>query len=129
VAATAMANGWEVTLGEGGDDYVATLRAAAGQPPHLVVRLPRDSVDALVLGASDLALEMSDSGSIAVYAQDRARATLARARLSELVAAAVAPEALAAEDDLGILDRMEAELLKAVEIVRQARLSGVIRKA
>jgi hypothetical protein len=59
-------------------------------------------------------------GTVAVYPDSAGSRTLASSPLSELIAAAVSTDALAGEDGPALVDRLEAELERALEIVRRA---------
>lgn len=112
---------WQIAVDAGADAYVATLRSPASHEPHLVVRLPRRTVDDAVLLASEVTLELALDGSVAAHAENSGLRTLVRASLSALVGDAISPDALSAEEQPADLGRMEAELMRALELVRQAR--------
>lgn len=100
---------------------MATLRSPASHEPHLVIRLPRRTVDGIVLPASGVTLELALDGSVAAHAENSGLQTLARISLSALIAEAVSPDALSAEEQPADLGRLEAELMRALEVVRRAR--------
>lgn len=112
---------WQIAVDAGADAYVATLHAAASHEPHLVIRLPRRTVDDAALPASGVTLELALDGSVAAHAQNSGLRTLARASLSALIGEAISPDALSAEEQPADLERLEAELTHALELVRQAR--------
>jgi hypothetical protein len=110
---------WQIAVDAGA--YVATLRSPASHEPHLVIRLPRRTVDDAVLPASGVTLELALDGSIAAHAENSGLHTLARASLCALIGEAISPDALSAEEQPADLGRLEAELTRALELVRQAR--------
>jgi len=112
---------WQVVLDKGGDAYVATLRLPDEHDAPLLLRLPRRTVDEAVLAAAGIGLEVTPEGYVAAYADGGGVGTLARSPLSKLAANAVTPEALTAEDRAVALARLEAELERALEVVRRAR--------
>ena len=123
VALPAPAGVWQIGLDEGADAYVATLRSPDIQEPHLVVRLPRRSIDDVVFAAAGITLEVTPEGRVAAYAESGGARTLFAAALHTLIMQAVAPASLSAEEASAVVDRLEAELLRALEAVRQARRS------
>ncbi len=110
----------EVAFALAGDGYVARVRSSVDREPMATLILPRAVVDRAVLDAAQARLEVRLDGIVAAYADMDSR-TLSSAKLSELVAAAVSADALAAEDDATLIDRLEAELERALDIVRRAR--------
>lgn len=110
----------EVAFALAGDAYVARIRSSAGREPIVTLILPRAAVDRAVLEAAQARLEVRLDGMVATYLEADSR-TLSSARLSELIAAAVAADALAAEDDATLIGRLQAELERALDIVRRAR--------
>src|SRR5262245_32061090 len=113
---------WQMTLDEGADTYVATLRSPESYQPFAFARLPRSTVDDVVLGGARIVLELAPDGRIAAYTENSGLRTLASAALSELVAHAVSHDALRAEEDPGALERPQAELLQVLGFVRAAHL-------
>lgn len=111
---------WHITVDAGADVYIACLKAPEAHAAEAIVRLPRRTVDDAVLAASGITLELTPDGSVAAYAESGVR-TLVRAPLSALIAEAVSPDALSAEEEPAVLGRLEAELVRALELVRQAR--------
>jgi hypothetical protein len=111
---------WQITLDAGGDAYVATLRSSEAHAAETIVRLPRRIVDDAVLSASGITLELTPDGSVAAYAESSGARTLARTPLSALIAEAVSPDALSADEKPAVLGQLETELLRALEIVRSA---------
>jgi hypothetical protein len=112
---------WQITVDAGADVYIACLKAPEAHAAEAIVRLPRRTVDDAVLTASGITLELTPDGSVAAYAESGGARTLARTPLSALIAAAVAPDALSAEEEPAVLERLEAELVRALELVREAR--------
>lgn len=112
----------EVAFGPDGDgeSYVARLRLIGNRQPIATFNLPRTVVDKAVLDAAQPRLEMRLDGTVAAYLDSVGSQTLASAPLSELIAAAVSTDALAGEDDPALVDRLEAELERALDIVRRA---------
>ena len=104
-----------------GDAYVARVRSSADREFMATLILPRAVVDTAVFEAAQARLEVTLDGVVAAYLDTDSR-TLSSAKLSELIAAAVCVDALAAEDDPTLIDRLEAELERALEIVRRARI-------
>jgi len=76
--------------------------------------------DALVAGVA-LALEVTPEGRIAAYTESNSGHTLAATALSALIGEAVSTEALSAKDGPTALERLEADLAAALEIVRRVR--------
>ena len=111
----------EVRLDASGEGYLASLRERAAEQTLAVFWLPRAAVEKAVLGATRTVLEARLDGSIAAYLETADLLTLSSSTLSDLIAAAVAPTALAGEDDLGVLGRLEAELERALDIVRRVQ--------
>jgi hypothetical protein len=122
VASGAPAGAWQISLDESGDAYVATLTSAGAHQAHLAVRLPRRLVDEAVLASAGIALELTPEARVAAYAESTAR-TLVATTLRALIAQAVAPEQLSGAEAAAALGRLEAELIGALETVRQARVS------
>ena len=110
----------EVAFALAGDAYVARVRSSADREPMATLTLPRAVVDRAVLDAAQARLEVRLDGTVAAYLDSDSR-TLSSAKLSELIAAAVSVDALAAEDDAALIGRLEAELERALDIVRRAR--------
>ena len=110
----------EVGFALAGDAYVARVRPSADREPMATLILPRGVVDRAVLDAAQARLEVRLDGMVAAYLDTDSR-TLSCAKLSELIAAAVSVDALAAEDDATLIGRLEAELERALDIVRRAR--------
>jgi hypothetical protein len=110
----------EVAFALAGDAYVARVRSGAGREPLATLVLPRAVVDRAVLDAAQARLEVRLDGMVAAYL-DRDSRTISSAKLSELIAAAVSVDALAAEEDATLIGRLEAELERALDIVRRAR--------
>jgi hypothetical protein len=108
-------------LEPGGEAYVASFRVSGAGEALASVRLVREIVDLTVLEGAQLEVEVGLDGSVAAYAQTADRRTLTRAPLSQLVAEALAPDLLAAEDDLSELAKLEAELERALALVRTVR--------
>lgn len=123
MASGAPANAWRIELDEGADTYVATLRSPEVHEPHLIVRLPRRAVDDAVLAAAGITLELTPEARVAAYAERISVRTLAATTLRTLILQAIAPESLSAEEASAALGRLEAELMHALEAVRQARAS------
>jgi hypothetical protein len=111
----------EVAFALAGDAYVARVRSSADREPVATLILPRAVVDRAVLDAVQARLEVRLDGMVAAYLDTDSR-TLSSAKLSELIAAAVSVDALAAEDDATLIGRLEAELEEALDIVRRARV-------
>ena len=110
----------EVAFALAGDSYVARVRSCADREPMATLILPRAVVDRAVLDAAQARLEVRLDGMVAAYLDADSR-TLSSAKLSELIAATVSVDALAAEDDAALIGRLEAELEQALDIVRRAR--------
>jgi hypothetical protein len=108
-------------LEPGGEAYVASFRVAGAGEAFASVRLVRGIVDLTVLEGAQLAVEVGLDGSVTAYAQMADRRTLTRVPLSQLVAEALEPDLLAAEDDLSALAKLEAELERALALVRTVR--------
>jgi hypothetical protein len=121
VAWGAPGGAWQITLDESSDSYVVTLRSPAYHGAQLVVRLPRRTIDDAVLAAAGITLELTPEGRVAAYGEGSSGRTLAATALSTLIAEAVAPGSLSAEDGQAVLGRLEAELVRALEVVRRAR--------
>ena len=121
MASGAPAVAWEVTLDAGADTYVATLRPVGTHAAQVVAQIPRRVIDDVVLKAAELVLEFGADGHIAAYAESAGMRTLASATLSELITEAISADTLADEERPSGLARLEAELLEALELVRQAR--------
>jgi hypothetical protein len=102
------------------DVYVARVRSGAGREPLATLVLPRAVVDRAVLDAAQARLEVRLDGMVAASLDTDSR-TISRAKLSELIAAAVSVDALAAEEDATLIGRLEAELERALDIIRRAR--------
>ena len=112
---------WQITVDAGADVYIACLKPPEAHEAEAIVRLPRRTVDDAVLTASGITLELTPEGGVAAYAESGGVRTLARASLSALIAEAISPDALNAEEEPAVLGRLEAELVRALELVRQAR--------
>jgi hypothetical protein len=112
----------EVAFGLAGDgeSYVARVRLIGNRQPIATFNLPRTVVDKAVLDAEQPRLEIRLDGTVAAYLDSAGSRTLASAPLSEMIAAAVSTYALAGEDDPTLVVRLEAELERALEIVRRA---------
>ena len=123
MALPAPADVWQIGLDEGDDAYVATLRSPEIHEPHPVVRLPRRTIEDAVFTAAAIALEVTPDGRVAAYAESGGARTLIAAALHTLIMQAVAPASLSAEEGSAVVDRLEAELVRALEAVRQARRS------
>ena len=123
VASPAPTAVWQIGLDECTDTYLATLRSPDVHEPHLVVRLPRRTIDDAVFAAAAITLEVTPEGRVAAYAESGGARTLIAATLYTLIAQAVAPASLSAEEVSAVVDRLEAELVRALEAVRQARRS------
>jgi hypothetical protein len=100
---------------------VATFRSPEAHEPQLIVRLPRRTIEDAVFAEAALALEVTPEGRIAVYAESNSARTLTAMSLSALIGEAVSIEALSAKDAPTALERLEADLVAALEIVRRAR--------
>jgi len=111
----------DVAFALAGDSYVARVRCSVDREPMATLILPRAVVDRAVLDAAQTRLEVRPDGIVAAYLDSDSR-TLSSANLSELIAAAVSVDALAAEDDPILIGRLEAELELALDIVRRARI-------
>lgn len=112
----------EVKLDGSGEGYVASLRRPGTQPPVAMLWLPRSVVENAVLEAVQTVLEVKSDGSVAAYLDSGDLRTLRSASLSELIAAAVSPDALAGEEDeTATLGQLEAELERALDIVRRVQ--------
>lgn len=112
---------WEIALEAGAETYIATLRQPGARATQVIVQIPRRIVDDTVLEAAELVLELGADGRIAAYAENAGMRSLASATLSELITGAISADTLAAEERPHDLERLEAELLQALELVRQAR--------
>ena len=112
---------WQITVDAGADAYIATLRSPEAHEAHLVVRLPCRTVDDAVLTASGIILEVTPDGIVAAYAESSGVRTLARASLGALIGEAISPDALSGEEQPAVLGKLEAELTRALELVRLAR--------
>lgn len=110
----------EVAFALAGDAYVARIRSSADREPMATLILPRAVVDRAVLDSAQARLEVRLDGTVAAYLDWDSR-TLSSAKLCELIAAAVSVGALAGEDDAALVGRLEAELERALDIVRRAR--------
>ena len=110
-------------LDAGADVYVATLCGSGARSAHVIVRIPRSVVDDTVLQATEVLVEMAIDGRILVYADTVGMRSLASTSLGELISAALSPEALAAEERPNDMTRLEAELVRALELVRRARMA------
>jgi hypothetical protein len=122
VASGVPAGVWQIELDESCDAYMATLTSPGTHHAQLAVRLPRRVVDEAVLASAGIALELTAEARVAAYAESTAH-TLAATTLRALIAQTLAPEALSGEEGSVTLERLEAELLHALESVRQARAS------
>jgi hypothetical protein len=112
----------EVKLDGSGEGYIASLRRPGTQLPVAMLRLPRSVVENAVLEAVQTVLEVRSDGSVAAYLESGDLRTLSSTALSDLVAAAVSPDALGAEEDgMATLGRLEAELERALGIVRRVQ--------
>ena len=111
----------EVAFVLAGDAYIARVRSGAEREPMATLILPRAVVDRAVFEAAQARLEVRLDGSVAAYLDADSR-TLNSAKLADLIAAAVSADALAAEDDATLIGRLEAELERALDIVRRARI-------
>lgn len=107
-------------LAADGEDYVAHLRLGADRKPIVILNLPRTAVDSAVLDAAQTRLEVRLDGTVAAYLEVDSR-TLTSAGLSELIAGAVSADSLAADDNPALMSRLEAELERALALVRRAR--------
>ena len=103
-----------------GEGCVARIRLSADRHPIATFNLPRAAVDKAVLDAGQARLEVRLDGTVAAYLDVNSR-SLTSARLSELVAAALTEEMLAAEGESAAIDRLEAELERALDLVRRVR--------
>jgi hypothetical protein len=112
---------WQIGLDEGADSYVVTLRSPELHEPHLVVRLPRRIIEDAVFAAAAITLEVTPEGRVAAYAENGGARTLIATALHTLITEAVAPAALSAEEGSAVVVRLEAELVRALDAVRQAR--------
>lgn len=112
----------EVTFGLAGDgeSYVARVRLIGNRQPIAIFNLPRTVVDKAALDAAQPRLEMRLDGTVAAYLDSGGSQTLASSPLSNLIAAAVSTDALVGEDDPALVDRLEAELERALDVVRRA---------
>ena len=93
-------------------------RARDGHSPVIVVRLPRRSLDDVALQAAGITLEVQPDGALAAYAQSAGLRTLVRAGLSDLVAGALSSDPQSEAEDAQAAQKLEAELLRALEAVR-----------
>ena len=123
MASRASSGGWQIGLDESADAYVATFSSPEGHEPHLVVRLPRRTIEDAVFAGAALALEVTPEGRIAAYAESNNARTLAALPLSTLIGEAVSHDSFSANDGPAALGRLEADLVRALEAVRQARSS------
>jgi len=121
VASRTSSGGWQIRLDESASAYVATFSSPEAHEPQLVVRLPRRTIEDAVFAGATLALEVTPEGRIAAYAESNSARTLAATALSALIDDAVSTEALSAKDGAAALERLEADLAGALEIVRRAR--------
>ena len=103
-----------------GEDYVAHVRLTGNRQPIATLNLPRTVIDKAVFAAAQPRLEVRLDGTVAAYLDSADSRTLASAPLSELIAAAVSTDALAGEDDPALVGQLEAELERALAIVRRA---------
>jgi hypothetical protein len=123
VGSRASNRGWEISLDESADAYVATFGSPEAYGPQIVVRLPRRTIEDAVFAAATFTLEVTPDGRIAAYAESNSARTLAATALSALIGDAVSHDALGASDDPAVLERLETDLARALEAVRQARRS------
>ena len=86
----------------------------------MVFSLPRRTIEDAVFAAAEITLQLTPDGYLVVHAESSGKRSLTDAKISALVASAVTPDALKAMDDAVFLKRVEAELLSALEAVRQA---------
>ena len=114
---------WQIGLDEGTDAYVATLRSPEVHEPHLIVRLPRRTIEDAVFAAAAITLEVTPDGRVAAYPESGGARTLIATALHTLITEAVAPASLSGEEGSGVVRRLEAELVRALDAVRQARRS------
>jgi hypothetical protein len=121
VALRASDAGWQIGLDESIDVYVATFSSPEAHEAQLVMRLPRRTIEDAVFAAAAVTLEVTPEGRIAAYAESNGARTLVAMALSALVGEAVSAEALSAEDRPAVLERFEADLVRALEAVRRAR--------
>jgi hypothetical protein len=121
VALRASDAGWQIGLDESTDVYVATFSSPEAHEAQLVMRLPRRTIEDAVFAAAAVTLEVTPEGRIAAYAESNGARTLVAMALSALVGEAVSAEALSAEDRPAVLERFEADLVRALEAVRRAR--------
>ena len=123
VASPAPTGVWQIGLDEGADSYVVTLRSPELHEPHLVVRLPRRIIEDVVFAAAAITLEVTPDGRVAAYAESGGARTLIATALHTLITEAVAPASLSGEEGSGVVRRLEAVLVRALDAVRQARRS------
>lgn len=100
---------WQITVDAGADAYVATLRSTEAHEADVVVRLPRRTVDDVVLSASGIRLELPLDGSVAAYSESSGARTLARASLGALIGEAISPGALSAEEEPTLLEGLDVD--------------------
>jgi hypothetical protein len=114
--ASGPGNEWQIRLDAAAEVYVASLRSAG-----LVFSLPRRTIEDAVFAAAEITLQLTPDGCLVVHADSSDKRPLTDVKISALVASAVTADALKAKDDAVFLKRVEAELLSALEAVRQAR--------
>ena len=115
---------WQIGLDECTDTYLATLRSPEIHEPHPVVRLPRRTIEDAVFTAAAIALEVTPDGRVAAYPESGGARTLIATALHTLITEAVTPASLSGEEGSGVVRRLEAELVRALDAVRQARRSS-----
>ena len=103
-----------------GEEYAARVRLTGKRQPIATFYLPRMVVDKAVLDAAQPRLEVRLDGTVAAYLDGAGAPTLTSSPLSELIAVAVSNDAMAGEDDPALVGRLEAELERALGIVRRA---------
>ena len=109
----------EFRLDDQREGYVAALSEASGAEPVVTIRIPRGTVDRVVLEAAELTVELRADGSVAVYADAIDLGTLTSAPLAQLVAEALA--LMAPEDAVEELASLVKALEQALALVRQER--------
>lgn len=110
-----------LTLDGGGKAYVATYRAAETSGPLASIVLPREVVEATVFINASVGLELRTDGRLVAFASHTSMQTLACASLSALVGETLRPEFIALEETPNGLIELEAQLVRALVLVREFR--------
>jgi len=108
-------------LSPDGAGYLACYGKEGDDTPLVRLWLPRQVVDAAVLGVAGLMLDIAADGTVMAYADRAGGQTVARASLKSLIA--VTLELLDRDEDLPWLGSLEAQLERSLAAVKRARLA------